>query len=155
MLTALKLRFYAPLGGLLLALGFCTAVAAQNPSPPGAPAAPPTEAPNNMHNYYFVMLTKGPNRNQTEAEAQQLQAGHMANMERMHAEGKLLVAGPFLEDGDWRGIFILNLPTAEAVENELRQDPAILAGRLAYTLKPWYSSARLLELAPAPASSTH
>ncbi|MDB5193247.1 MAG: hypothetical protein JWQ96_2810 [Segetibacter sp.] len=57
-------------------------------------------------NLWFVMLTKGANRTQDSITAVQLQAGHMANINKMSASGKLLVAGPFMEDANWRGIFI-------------------------------------------------
>jgi uncharacterized protein len=64
----------------------------------------------------------------------------MANIRKLYAEGKLKVAGPFGDDGNWRGIFIFDCETKEEVENLLKTDPAIAAGRLAYELHPWYTS---------------
>jgi uncharacterized protein YciI len=58
----------------------------------------------------------------------------------LYQEGKLKVAGPFGDDGDWRGIFIFDSPTKEEVETMLKTDPAISSGRLKYELKPWYTA---------------
>ena len=58
--------------------------------------------------YWFVMLLKGSNRSQDSATAAKIQEGHMANMARLHKEGKLKVAGPFGDGGDWVGLFIFD-----------------------------------------------
>jgi uncharacterized protein YciI len=93
-----------------------------------------------LKQYYFVMLIKGPNRNQDSATAAQIQQGHMDNMSKMAATGKLLVSGPFGDDGFWRGIYIFDAETREEVEALLQTDPAIQAGRLAYEIHPWWTS---------------
>ncbi|MGZ5253887.1 MAG: YciI family protein [Flavitalea sp.] len=92
-----------------------------------------------MKQYFFVMLTKGPNRGQDSATAANLQKGHMDNMGKMAKDGKLLVAGPFGDDGDWRGIFILDCATKEEAETMVKADPAIQAGRLGYEIHPWWT----------------
>ena len=90
--------------------------------------------------YWFVMLTKGPNRTQDSASAAKIQEGHMANINRMYYAGKLKVAGPFGDDGDWRGIFIFDCKTKEEVEKLLVTDPAVIAGRLSYDIHPWWTA---------------
>lgn len=92
-----------------------------------------------IRQYWFVMLLKGENRSQDSATASTLQAGHMANMEKMYHDGKLKVAGPFGDDGNWRGIFIFDCETKEEVVKLLSTDPAIAAGRLSYEIHPWYT----------------
>ncbi|WP_157593110.1 YciI family protein [Rufibacter tibetensis] len=52
----------------------------------------------------------------------------------MAADGKLTLAGPFLDNGDVRGIFIFNVNTIEEAE----VDPAVKAGRLIMESHPWY-----------------
>lgn len=99
-----------------------------------------------MRQYYFVMLTAGPNRTQDSTATAELNRGHLANIMRLSREGKLVLAGPFLDDGPWRGIFILAVDTPQEAEALLRTDPAIAAGRLAYELHPWYGTNKLLEI---------
>jgi uncharacterized protein len=109
----------------------------QNESKP-ANATPKTQ--NKIKQFWFVMLTKGASRKQDSATAATLQEGHMANIKRLYNEGKLKVAGPFGDDGNWRGVFIFDVATKEEVEAFLNTDPAIAAGRLAYELHPWYTA---------------
>ena len=85
------------------------------------------------------MMKRGPNRGQDSVTAKKLQEGHMANINRMAKEGKLAIAGPFGDNGDWRGIFIFDMKNMEDVKKEVEQDPAIQAGRLAYEIHPWWA----------------
>jgi len=89
--------------------------------------------------YWFVMLTKGGNRNQDSATAAKIQEEHLANINRLYKEGKLKVAGPFGDDGEWRGIFIFDVGDKQEVEQLLKTDPAIKSGRLNYEIHPWYT----------------
>jgi uncharacterized protein len=100
-----------------------------------------TDAPPNIRKYWFVMLTTGTNRSQDSATAAKLQEGHMSNMSKMYRDGKLKVAGPFGDEGNWRGLFIFDCETKEEVLKLLAKDPAISAGRLAYEIHPWYTEA--------------
>lgn len=93
-----------------------------------------------MKQYFFVMLISGPNRNQDSATAAQIQKGHMENIGRLAKDGKLIVAGPFGDDGKWRGIFIFDVPTKEKVFQLLNTDPAISSGRLTYEIHPWWTA---------------
>ena len=94
--------------------------------------------------YWFVMLLKGTNRTQDSATAARIQEGHMANMARLHKEGKLKVAGPFGDGGDWVGLFIFDASapgckTKEEIEALVKTDPAVIAGRLTYDIRPWWT----------------
>ena len=105
-----------------------------------APASMPVATlPPNMKQYWFVLLKKGPKRDQSAEVAKQLQAGHMANMQAYAEKGVLQIAGPFMDDGDWRGIFILDVPDRAAAEAMCNDDPAVKAGRLACEIRPWLS----------------
>lgn len=90
--------------------------------------------------YFFVMLTAGPNRNQDSVTADKIQKGHMANIERLYHAGKLKVAGPFGDDGKWIGLFIFDCPDQAEVAKLLQTDPAIQSGRLLYEIHPWWTS---------------
>ncbi len=95
--------------------------------------------PSILKQYYFVLLTKGPNRSQDSITAAKIQNGHLANINKLHSEGKIDIAGPFADECDWRGIFIFNVSTQEEVEQLLKEDPAISSGRLNFTIHPWLS----------------
>lgn len=93
-----------------------------------------------MKEYYFVLLTKGANRTQDSASVANIQEAHIANINRLANEGKLSIAGPFGDDGDWRGIFIMNAKSMEEAKQWCETDPAINAGRLKYEIHPWWGA---------------
>lgn len=95
---------------------------------------------NQIKQYWFVMLLKGENRNQDAATAAKIQAAHLANIDSLYYEGIIKVAGPFGDEGPWRGIFIMDCKTKEEVIFYLQKDPAIQTGRLRYEIHPWYTA---------------
>ena len=97
-----------------------------------------------MKSYVLAFLKVGPNRNQDSMRTAQLMRKHLDNINRMADEGKLAVAGPFLDDGDIRGIYIFNVTTIEEARALTETDPAIKEGRLVMELHPWYGSAALM-----------
>lgn len=100
-----------------------------------------------MRSYVFVLLKTGPKADLPKAEQQTLFKGHMANIQRLAAEGKLVVAGPFGDNSQkLEGIFIFNLTKVEDVEPLLKTDPAVAAGLLGYELYRWYGSAAVMEI---------
>lgn len=92
-----------------------------------------------MKQYFLVLLKRGPIRNHDSTTAAKLQAGHLANIDRLYKEGKIDIAGPFGHDGDLRGIFIFNCETYDEVITLCSTDPAIKAGRLAAEIYPWWA----------------
>ena len=70
----------------------------------------------------------------------------MANIGRLAKAGKLVLAGPFLEEGELRGIYIFNVVSIEEAKALTASDPAIQAGSLIMELKTWYGSAALTEM---------
>lgn len=99
-----------------------------------------------MKQYVMAFLKSGPNRSQDSLEAAQLQRAHMENIGRMAKEGKLILAGPFIDGGDIRGIYVFDVRTIEEAEALTATDPAIQAGRLEMELHPWYGSAALMKV---------
>ena len=94
----------------------------------------------NIKQYYFVMLVKGDSADKIDSlKLNQLMIGHLNNIKKMAKAGKLLIAGPFGDDGYWRGIFIFDVKSKEEVDKLLKNDPAIQAGRLAYEIHPWWA----------------
>jgi len=99
-----------------------------------------------MKKYVMAFLKRGTNLNQDSATVARLQRAHLDNIGRLADEGVLVLAGPFLDDGDIRGIYIFNVTTLEEAQKLTETDPAIKAGRLVMELYPWYGSAALMEV---------
>ncbi len=99
-----------------------------------------------MRRYVMAFLKKGPNRDRSKEEADSLQRAHMDNITRMAEAGKLVVAGPFFDDGEVRGIYIFAVGSLEEAEALTNTDPAIQAGSLVMELREWYGSAALMQV---------
>ncbi len=85
--------------------------------------------------FIWVFLNTNPDRPDIpKAEAESLQAGHMANMGRLAKEGKLLAAGPFYTGG---GIFVFRPTVMDSVKLWTATDPAINAGRFVLDFYPY------------------
>lgn len=97
-----------------------------------------------MKQYFFVFLNAVPERPQIDsAKAMDIQMGHLANIQKMFDEGKCRLAGPFLDNGDTRGILIMDAASEDEVRELLKNDPAITNGRLTAVIRPWYGPAGL------------
>ena len=92
-----------------------------------------------MKRYWLVLLQKGPNRNQDSISAEKIQAAHMANINRLAKEGKLVMAGPIGVEDDLRGIFLMSCADSAEVENFVRTDSAVITGRLIMKYYPWWT----------------
>ena len=94
-----------------------------------------------MMTYYLVLLKRGPASTAESTPAtQRIQEGHMANIRKMAATGKLIVAGPFTDGGDLRGLFLFNVASKEEAQALCDQDPAVQAGRLIAEIHPWFAA---------------
>ncbi len=117
---------------LLAGLCLCGIIFAQNVKQKN-----PQEA---IRKYWFVMLIKGPNRNQDSTTGAAIQTEHLNNIRHLYQEGIIKVAGPFDENDQWQGLFIFDCSTKEEVENYLQTDKAVTSGRLRYQIQGWYTS---------------
>jgi uncharacterized protein len=97
-----------------------------------------------MKQYFMVFLKAGLNRTQDSITVSKIQEGHLNNIRRLLGEKKLLIAGPFLDEGLYKGIFIFDVATVEEVNQLLATDPAIKAGRLDFEIHPWYGPGNIV-----------
>ena len=120
------------------------------PNPPGYDAALAERLGADeygMKSYVLVLLKTGAHAGAPKAERQKAFAGHMANIQRLADEGKLVVAGPLLKnDHNYEGIFIFNVKTVKEAEALLATDPAVASGLLAFEAYGWYGTAALTEI---------
>lgn len=98
-----------------------------------------------MRHYVLVILKTGPTRMADGPQRSAMFEGHFANMQRLAGEGKLAVAGPFVDSPDgWRGLFILAVPTQEQAQALVATDPVIQSGEMVAEYHRLYSSAALM-----------
>lgn len=99
-----------------------------------------------MKKYVMAFLKSGKTTITDSVKRQEVQMAHLKNIMKLAAEGKLVIAGPFLDKGSVRGIFIFDVATIEEAKKLTETDPAIQAGILEMELHPWYGSAALMEV---------
>src|SRR5438094_5785515 len=80
-----------------------------------------------MKEYMMVFLKAGPVKITDTAQRAQIMRGHLANIFRLAGEGKLLIAGPFLDGGNLAGIFILDVRTVDEAKALVGTDPSVKA----------------------------
>jgi len=93
-----------------------------------------------MTTVYLVLLMRGPRAAEWDAkpdELAKLQEAHLANNKRLVETGKLILLGPFLDDGYWRGVFVFKADSLAEAEALAATDPSVQAGRMAFELHPW------------------
>ncbi|WP_135212452.1 YciI family protein [Vitreimonas flagellata] len=140
----------------LAALALCSALLACATAPAAPPAPSGYDAAlaqrvgadeRGMRQYVLVILKTGPATNLSDEERTRLFNGHMANINRLADEGRLVVAGPLgANERQYRGIFIFTVSTIEEAAALVATDPAVEAGVFAYEAYPWYGSAALMEI---------
>ena len=85
--------------------------------------------------YTFVFLNKNPAAEKlSKEESERIMSGHMANINKLAEEGKLLAAGPFEGGG---GMFVLNTTDKDEASQWLKDDPGVQAKRWNIELLPF------------------
>lgn len=99
-----------------------------------------------MKTYVLAILKTGTEKGFSKAKQDSVFSGHMLNIGKLVKDGKLVVAGPMgKNDKNYRGIFILDVPTIAEAQGLVQTDPAIQAKLLDVELYIWYGSAALKE----------
>ncbi len=113
----------------LAAMLLCGAMAGQIPQP----SEKFPDIPRNLKPYFIALLVKGPNADQpqTSDEREALLRGHMAYLRSQVEAGKYAVVGPFLDNGNTRGMAVIRAASAEEARQLASADPMVRSGRMA------------------------
>ncbi|MEJ6005162.1 YciI family protein [Paucibacter sp. AS339] len=104
-----------------------------------------------MRKYVLVVLKTGPKPMPAGPARDAMFKGHFANINRLAAEGKLALAGPFDGVDGWRGLFILAVSDIEEAKQLAATDPVISSGEMVAEFHKYYGSAALMLVNPAHA----
>lgn len=97
-----------------------------------------------MRQYVLVILKTGPNKMADGEGRKKMFAGHFANIQRLAAEKKLVLAGPLDGVEGRRGIFVFNTPDIEEAKKFVATDPVIVNGEMVAEYHKFYGSAALM-----------
>jgi uncharacterized protein YciI len=128
---------------ILLAILLAPAVRAAQPAP-------------NMEKYYLVLLKRPANPAQFEPKAlEDLQKRHLAHMQAMFQDGKMVVAGPFDEQKDptLRGLCLYRVGSLEEARKLASGDPMVQAGRLEVEVLAWWVEKGAVTFRPPPTAA--
>jgi uncharacterized protein YciI len=94
----------------------------------------------------FGFLVRGPKwTRETTPATEEIQRGHLAYMTELNRQGKLVAAGPFVDDSDIRGIVVYRVATVDEARELASGDPAVKAGRLVIEPHPWMTLKGILK----------
>jgi uncharacterized protein YciI len=100
------------------------------------PATPIT--PGLFTTAYLAFLTRGDKWTAEKTPATEaIQKAHLANINKLADMKKLVVAGPFGDNGRLRGIFVFKVASIDEARSLAATDPAVQAGRLALQIHAW------------------
>ena len=93
-----------------------------------------------MKRYVIMLLNSGENRSQDSLEAAEIQKQHLAHLDLLAKSGKLIVAGPFEQGEEHRGLLIFDVETIEEAIALEKEDPAVKEGRLSMKTFYWWGA---------------
>lgn len=95
-----------------------------------------------MKQYWFVLYSTGADTTRLDSTTNaNLLKAHLEHQDDQSKRGLIAMAGPYGKNNvNWRGLLLYDCETREEVEGYLRQDPFVKAGKLAYTIAPWYGA---------------
>ena len=99
-----------------------------------------------MRKYVLVILKTGPHPVPAGPARDRMFEGHFANMQRLAKAHKLVLAGPFGDKNDWRGMFVFAVATQDEAAALVATDPVIRSGEMVAEYHTLYSSAALMAI---------
>lgn len=99
----------------------------------------------NLDRLVLGFLVRGPNTTQDKAIAAEIQKGHLAYMDALNKQGKLVMAGPFMDSAPARGVVVYRVKDVAEAHALAADDPAVKAGRLVLEAYPWMTFKGILK----------
>lgn len=99
-----------------------------------------------MRHYVLVLLRTGPHPVAEGPEREAMFKGHMANIQRLANEGKLILAGPLDGKDGLRGMFVFAVEDIEQARKLVATDPVIARGEMVAQYHAYYGSAALMQV---------
>lgn len=93
-----------------------------------------------MKRYVFMMLDSGETKSKDSIESAKFQEMHMAHLNKLAEDGKLIVAGPFEGGGEHRGLLIFDVETLDEALKLEGEDPSVKSGRLKMNAFYWWGA---------------
>ncbi|MEQ9188435.1 MAG: YciI family protein [Cryomorphaceae bacterium] len=98
-----------------------------------------------MKQYQFCLYLTGNEGSQSEEEKATMQQAHLKHLSGLEEKG-LIMAGPFGDDGEKRGVLLFDLATTEEASALVLDDPMVIAQRLSFECHPlWLAKGTTLK----------
>jgi uncharacterized protein YciI len=101
-----------------------------------------------MKEYVMVILNTGTTQVKDRSERNKIISAHMKTIDNWTKDGKLLFAGPFMQENEMQEIFILQVKSIEEAKKLADTDPAVSSGLYSVEYHLWYGPAALQEITP-------
>jgi len=108
-----------------------------------------------MGTFYLVLLKKPASwTNSTTAESQQLLQTHFKHVQALLASGKAAIAGPFTDDTNTAGVFVLNASSPEEARAWEEADPLVKTGGFTLEVLKWWAAKGIMKAPQQPFKMT-
>ncbi len=93
------------------------------------------------HTYYVAVVMKGPKWTaERTPELTRISEEHRQWLRKLASEGKLPLAGPFTDNGEFRGLYVFKVPSAQEAKNLCDSAPAVKFGQVRVEIHPWQAN---------------
>jgi len=100
-----------------------------------------------MKTYIMVILKTGTAQITDSVKRKEMFRGHFDNINKLAAEGKLVIAGPINKnERTYRGIFVFNVKDEDEARKLMEDDLTIVNRIFEVEYYKWYASAALMEV---------
>jgi len=95
---------------------------------------------NKLVQFHMAVVKKGPNWTDAKTgKVQKVRRQHRSYVKSLVGSGKAVIAGPFGDESEIRGIYIFRAANADEAKSWADADPAAKAGHHVNEMLPWWS----------------